>query len=153
MYPMNNSRKRERYEGEHAVNAVIHGFHVDRSFPNANVRYEGNGWFHVMHWDWVDSVTDDDYLWNARTDEARYIQGRRQGWATGDAQPHVRTDGPSWALRYALFDADLNMITSFVFNMLNPIDEHFIARQGRYGGLIGADGQWIVRVLLARNFD
>jgi hypothetical protein len=127
----------------------ILGNGADRLFRNSSVHWLVGDWLSV-------SVRDEDYddfLWNARTGEERPGANIWVHWRDISPGRHIVHAWTVNESRFGMIDDDANILLDFDFTMLRPIGENFFARQGRYGGLLDSDGEWLVRVRLTGNFD
>jgi len=121
----------------------ISGNGIDRLFYGTMATWLFDDWFVLTD----GSVS---WLWNAQTDEVMWeIQGdlavSNLSGDSGMMTGWLFREGESFQ---GLLNSDGSIALDFEFEHLRVMGDYFLAVQEPYSGLIGVDGEWLVRVPL-----
>lgn|GEM_PF-4492539 len=128
----------------------LHGNGIDRELGSVDLQWLYGDWF-TKRLDETDERGDDIFFqWNAQTEETRDVV--MHIWDRRDNRITV-ANGWHWGQKFGVIDDEGNAVIEMEFDSLSPIGENYFAVQGRYGGLLDQNGNWIIRTRLSGNFD
>jgi hypothetical protein len=136
----------------------VSGNGVNRSFEHGvSAQWLFGDWFSInVDFRTANAIDTGEYLmWNARTGEERHGLAPQPSWRSSVPNRYILVTTWDWERDnlFGVFDGDANVIIDMKFNYLTSIGENYFAIQGRHGGLLDSNGEWIIRVRLTGNFD
>jgi hypothetical protein len=141
--------------GENLITVRGNGFEAVRD--DIRVEWTLGDWFFVYGRD------DGVYMWNIRTGEERE-ERLHVDWWWRQRNNHMPDD--LYLIRkfsdhrshghwhwHGVADGEFNMVIDLIYSEIIPVLGYYMVQQGNFGGLIDADGEWVIKVPLFGNSD